>query len=124
MSMFASYGICVTAGSRLRIYGGLFWLCKYELRRCIKVVFPWRRRRIIRHCLAEPSLCEIKVELTEPAMPIQMITTGSFLSSCPSLGAEVVVSGAGAVIDGALEDSAISRDDGGPRIVRKVVQGY
>jgi hypothetical protein len=51
------------------------------------------------------------VALTEPAMPIQMITTGSFLSSCPSLGCGVMASGAGAVVDAAVEDSAMLRAD-------------
>lgn len=61
--------------------------------------------------LALCSLWPSQGLLTEPAMPIQMITTGSFLSSCPSLGCGVVVSGAGAVVDAAVEDSAMLKND-------------
>ena len=52
MSMFASYGSVMTAGSRLRTYGGFRWAWRWTLMRCMKVVLP------------------------EPAIPTQTMTVG------------------------------------------------
>jgi hypothetical protein len=59
MSILASKGMCVTAGSRLRMYGGAGGLreCRYELILCTKVDFP------------------------APAMPIVIMATGFFLAA-------------------------------------------
>ena len=57
ISIFASYGVFATAGSRLRTYGGDGGSCecRYELILCTKVDFP------------------------APAIPMVIITTGFFL---------------------------------------------
>jgi len=38
--MFRAKGTVFTAGSRLIMYGGCFWVWRWAFRRCMKVVFP------------------------------------------------------------------------------------
>jgi len=83
--------MCVTAGSRLRIYGGVSFEWRYEFSLCIKVVLPCPGQQG-----ASKWVCH---ELTEPAIPMHMIATGGFFSPSTPLGcldgpASDVVSGA------------------------------
>jgi hypothetical protein len=58
MSMLASYGICVTAGSRFKIYGGVSLEWRYELSRCIRVVLPWERQEVSESIQTQGNIVE------------------------------------------------------------------